>query len=666
MALAAATALQNEKRVRILEIIDKLRELGVSEGVSLPQLVVVGDQSSGKSSLLEGLTGLSFPVASDLCTRFATQIVLRRAPLQESGARITIIPGRLKSFDKCLAPINLGVTSLGVSLTRSSLGIRGHGHTGPGTTDMENIDKRFSDDILKIELSGPGHHHLSVVDVPGLFHSMMLCSSACQPLTLADPTKYQTEEDKTIIRRRIHDYITDKRTIILAVMDTRNNLANQGVFSMARAADPAGKRTVGTITTCDAVEEGDEAGVIRIAKNQVEKLTHGWFAVKNRSTREIKEGTTIGGRHRKEKEFFTRSPPWTELARDRVGIHSLRKFLGGLLYDHIHIRTEFPNVLRDIEVSLSTTERDLDLLGPSRQTAVDQQRFLSCLANMYQKELRMHVRSLSEAFSKTITTRGHAKVFRIPSGKEDPDFSQPAHNLEFSRKATVPEENIYDWIRRIYRESRGTELPETVNPRVLENLFRQQSGPWREIALDYISKVTVAVHDYNTKPPAYTKATTEFSQILNDEREGILQTVNHYYADTLNAIRDGRVRARLQSMGFASGGQLQVDISDCMKKLHISNGDQDVNDIHDILKAYYKVALKRFADNVVIQVVERFIMGREGPVRAFCSDMVNELDEAELLELAGEKFLTSSMRYELIGKCERFQAALKIARRAGI
>ena len=54
---------------------------------------MVGDRSSGKSSLLEGLTGLSFPIASDLCTRFATQIVLRRAPASEAAVSISIIPG---------------------------------------------------------------------------------------------------------------------------------------------------------------------------------------------------------------------------------------------------------------------------------------------------------------------------------------------------------------------------------------------------------------------------------------------------------------------------------------------------------------------------------------------------------------------------------------------
>lgn len=54
------------------------------------QLLVVGDQSSGKSSVLEGLTGLSYPRASTLCTRFATQITFRRAPFQKIA--VSVIP----------------------------------------------------------------------------------------------------------------------------------------------------------------------------------------------------------------------------------------------------------------------------------------------------------------------------------------------------------------------------------------------------------------------------------------------------------------------------------------------------------------------------------------------------------------------------------------------
>ena len=58
------------------------------------------DQSSGKSSVLEGLTGLSFPIASELCTRFATQIVLRRAPASDSSVKIYILPGASANNDE--------------------------------------------------------------------------------------------------------------------------------------------------------------------------------------------------------------------------------------------------------------------------------------------------------------------------------------------------------------------------------------------------------------------------------------------------------------------------------------------------------------------------------------------------------------------------------------
>jgi GTPase SAR1 family protein len=62
----------------LLEKMDQLFACNIGEYVNLPQLVVVGDQSSGKSSVLEGLTKLSFPRNSGLCTRFATQIIFQR------------------------------------------------------------------------------------------------------------------------------------------------------------------------------------------------------------------------------------------------------------------------------------------------------------------------------------------------------------------------------------------------------------------------------------------------------------------------------------------------------------------------------------------------------------------------------------------------------------
>lgn len=70
-----------------LEKQDKLRDIGID--IHTSQIVVVGSQSSGKSSLLESLTGFSFPRGQGLCTRYATQITLRRDPIKRIDISIT-------------------------------------------------------------------------------------------------------------------------------------------------------------------------------------------------------------------------------------------------------------------------------------------------------------------------------------------------------------------------------------------------------------------------------------------------------------------------------------------------------------------------------------------------------------------------------------------------
>ena len=81
----------------MLARIDKLFGCGVGEHVNLPQIVVVGDQSSGKSSVLEGLIKKDLPRDSGLCTRFATQFIFRRAV--EEHISISIIPDAAADAD---------------------------------------------------------------------------------------------------------------------------------------------------------------------------------------------------------------------------------------------------------------------------------------------------------------------------------------------------------------------------------------------------------------------------------------------------------------------------------------------------------------------------------------------------------------------------------------
>lgn len=67
-------ALQSADQRKVMDIVDKLRRTGLGGIVELPQLVVCGDQSSGKSSVLEAITEIPFPRKENLCTRFATEV----------------------------------------------------------------------------------------------------------------------------------------------------------------------------------------------------------------------------------------------------------------------------------------------------------------------------------------------------------------------------------------------------------------------------------------------------------------------------------------------------------------------------------------------------------------------------------------------------------------
>jgi hypothetical protein len=63
----------NDDYKKILEVMDKLRVFDINLEFSLPQLVVCGEQSAGKSSVLEAISGIPFPRKGSQCTRFVTQ-----------------------------------------------------------------------------------------------------------------------------------------------------------------------------------------------------------------------------------------------------------------------------------------------------------------------------------------------------------------------------------------------------------------------------------------------------------------------------------------------------------------------------------------------------------------------------------------------------------------
>jgi len=145
-------------------------------------------------------------------------------------------------------------------------------------------------------------------------------------------------------------------------------------------------------------------------------------------------------------------------------------------------------------------------MGPPRQYSFKQRQFLLKIAGAYQRQvkdslsgryqlgisgqhpskLRMYVRDLNDSFVE------YTLEFRSTDESLEVDVNDTkAEESETDDIATAT--NIYHWVRGFYLESRGTELPGHVNPRVLETLFRAQTVKWGRIAIDLIKAVLVKI-----------------------------------------------------------------------------------------------------------------------------------------------------------------------------
>jgi hypothetical protein len=132
--------------------------------IDLPQIIVCGSQSSGKSSTLESLSGIAFPTAEGLCTRFATELILRRG--DKSELKVQIQPSATRTEAERIKLLKFYEKE---SEERSFPRIIEAAKIAMGLSGGGPDSKVFSTDVLRIESTSPNAPNLTLVDLPGLF-----------------------------------------------------------------------------------------------------------------------------------------------------------------------------------------------------------------------------------------------------------------------------------------------------------------------------------------------------------------------------------------------------------------------------------------------------------------------------------------------------------------
>ncbi|EPS40510.1 hypothetical protein H072_5636 [Dactylellina haptotyla CBS 200.50] len=688
-----------EEYRKLLDKIDKLRNLGVNKILGLPQLVVTGDQSSGKSSVLEALTGLPLPRSSGLCTRFATEISLRRSPLHKPviitmkpsptrGALDKIQQAKFDGFRKQIPENELTADKFLEVLNHAS-DIMGVPRPGQRSDTPAKGKSGFSDDLLCIELAGPHHGQFSIIDLPGLIRSV------------ADQ---QRREDINLIRNLNLRYIQDDRSIILAVFAANVDVANQEVLQLAKDVDENGERTLGIITKPDRVEKGAENEVMRTAKNQSYRLTLGYFVVRNRGPTEM--DSSRQDRDDAERAFFNQEKPWDTLPKERVGISTLKEFLGKLIFERF--RKDLPLIQSEIEDHIQSCEESLRVLGQPRVSEKEQREYImtteytameiiqDALQGCYVKEifrengylkLRQHARSLnadmSESFIEYGNTIGFSDTLYPQDGEEG--IGGRYRNGEFVETPEA-DNNILKWIEKEEAQSRGAELASVTNAFIHTSLFSKITENWQPIADNSFRKMrrlvkrfhetvmTVACKDEHVRQklseihsPILLKilkaAKEELEEMIKAERGSVLLTENPDFLKTVEEFKEGRLTASFEPITKSSfhsppvpNGIWNQDLRSVRDSISANLTNTKIITIHDDLRAYYRVARRRIVDGIIVQVFERKILCELQKLHNL--NWASNLSKEALEELASEPALKAQEREDLTQKLEILKQAL--------
>uniref|UniRef100_A0A803NC00 Dynamin-type G domain-containing protein n=1 Tax=Chenopodium quinoa TaxID=63459 RepID=A0A803NC00_CHEQI len=400
----------------LIPVVNKLQDIcsqsGVSIPINLPQVAVVGSQSSGKSSVIEALVGRDFlPRGPDVVTRRPLMLQLIQTKVNNGGGdgggeveygEFLHFPGR-KFYD--FSEIR---NEIQAETEREAGGNRG-----------------ISEKTISLKIYSPNVLDITLIDLPGITRV---------------PVGDQPSDIEARIRTMIMKYIRHPSCLILAVTPANSDLANSDALQIAGNADPDGKRTIGVITKLDIMDRGTDARVV------------------NRSQEDIMRNRSIKDALAAEERFFRSHPEYVNLA-DRCGVPQLAKKLNQILVQHI--RECLPALKSAISSQLVTVTKEYASYGETPDTRAGQGTLLLNILSKYSEAFSSLVEGKSEEIS-TSELSGGARIHYIfqcifvkslenvdpCDGLPDEDIRTAIHNARGPRSAVFAAEVPFEVLVR--------------------------------------------------------------------------------------------------------------------------------------------------------------------------------------------------------------------------
>ncbi|PHT84046.1 Dynamin-related protein 4C [Capsicum annuum] len=404
----------------------------MQEGIQLPTIVVVGDQSSGKSSVLESLAGISLPRGQGICTRVPLVMRLQNDP------NITAPNLHLEYNMKSLPVDEVGIADAIILATDE---IAGHG-------------KGISNNPLTLVVKKNGVPDLTMVDLPGI-------------------TRVAVQGQPEDIYEQIYDiitkYIVPEESIILNVLSATVDFPTCESIRMSQKVDKTGERTLAVVTKADKAPEGL---LEKVTADEV-NIGLGYVCVRNRIGNESYDEARSD-----EARLFSTHPLLSKIDKSMVGIPVLAQKLvriqAGIISKCL------PEIVRKINDKLAANLAELNRL-PQHLTSVAEaltafMRILSSSKDSLKKIL------LSGEFDEYPEEKDMHSAARLVEMLDQ--YSNELHSKNFENTEEFLMEEIM-----VLQETKGIGLPNFLPRAVFLNVLQKKVKEIAASPEDFVGKL---------------------------------------------------------------------------------------------------------------------------------------------------------------------------------
>uniref|UniRef100_A0A8C1PP30 Uncharacterized protein n=1 Tax=Cyprinus carpio TaxID=7962 RepID=A0A8C1PP30_CYPCA len=607
-----------EEKIRpCIDTIDNLRSLGVEKDLALPAIAVIGDQSSGKSSVLEALSGVALPRGSGIVTRCPLELKMIRTKDEEKWqGRISYL-GKEEDID-----------------------------------DPAEVEKKIRE--AQDEMAGPG------VGISNELISLQIISANVPDLTLIDlpgiarvAVKGQPENIGDQIKRLIRQFVTKQETINLVVVPCNVDIATTEALQMAQEEDPEGERTLGILTKPDLVDKGTEETVVDIVHNEIIHLTKGYMIVRCRGQKEILDQVTLNEATVTEKAFFQDHPHFSKLYEE--GFATIPKLAEKLTIELVHhIQRSLPRLEEQIETKLAETQKELEKYGngppsdPAERLSFFIDKVTAFTQDMFNLTTGEEVKCASDLLIfpelRDVFAKWNSFLDRL--------------GVSFNKKI---EKQVGDYEAKY----RGRELPGFINYKTFEGMVREQMKLLEEPALKMLKTkkfIQLAQFSFVGFPNLLKIAKTKIEAIKQDKEsqaESMLRT--QFKMELIVYSQDGTYSQSLQDVKEMLEDEEDESSHRKPKKFNFVSVDvctgshATLREMKLHLESYYKIASKRLADQ--IPMVIRYLLLQEAALELQRNMLQLLQDKDEVDNLLKEDYDIGLKRENLLSRQNRLMKA---------